>query len=130
MTNVSPPSHAAQRGPATAEMTMRALIARHKLLAAGTAVAALIMVALFLAAVLGPRGGIVRDSASCSQWSSSNQTEQQAYGQRYLSEDRTLPGGATGVPAVEAAVNAGCTAAFASDEEDSVTVLDAINKNY
>ncbi len=119
-----------QAGADTTQWTMRSLIARHRWAAAGVALVVLLMVGLFLGIVLGPRGGPVSDSTSCTQWSSSNQSEQQAYGRRYLREYGKAPRGRTGVSGVEAAVNAGCMAAYASDEEDTVTVLDAIVKNY
>jgi hypothetical protein len=114
----------------TTEWTMRSLIARHRLAAAGAALVVLLMVGLFLGIVLGPRSGPVTDSTSCTQWSSSNQSEQQAYGERYLREYGKSPSGTNGVSGVEAALNAGCMAAYASDEEDTVTVLDAIEKRY
>jgi hypothetical protein len=114
----------------TAQWSTRALITRHKLAAAVAALLVALFVGLFLAIVLGPRGGTVTGSTSCTQWSSSNQSEQQAYSERYLSEHGHLPSGGTGVPAVEAAINAGCMAAYASDEEDAITVLDAIERRY
>jgi hypothetical protein len=119
-----------KRGADTVPWSMRALIARHKLPAAGVALVVLITVALFVVAVLGPRNGAVGDSASCTQWGSSSQSEQQAYAERYLGGHGNVPQQAPGVSGVEAAVNAGCMAAFANDEEDTVTVLDAIEKRY
>jgi hypothetical protein len=92
------------------------------------AVGLLILIALFVVALVGPRGGAVSDSTSCTQWGSSNQSEQHAYGELYLREHGRRV--ASTVSGVEAAINAGCMAAFASDEEDTVTVLDAIEKNY
>ncbi len=124
------PALSAQREPGTAQWNTRALIARHKVPAAGAAAVLLILLALSVSVLLGPHGGTVGDSTSCSQWGSSNQLQQQAYARLYLRQHGTLPNGATGVSGVEAAVNAGCMASFASDEEDNVTVLDAIQKNY
>jgi hypothetical protein len=110
--------------------SLRAMIAGHKLVSATAAIVLLITLALFFVALLGPRAGRVDDSTSCSQWSSSNQAEQRSFAQRYLSAHGNVANQATGVAGVEAAVNNGCMAAFASDEEDRVTVLDAIEKRY
>jgi hypothetical protein len=129
MTSPSPPT-LTQPGEESAELTVRALIRGHRAVAAGAAAIVLITAALFLAAVLAPRNGAVVDSTSCSQWGSSSQSQQQGYALRYLDQHGNVPHQAPGVAGVEDAVNAGCMAAYASDEEDSVTVLDAIQKRY
>jgi hypothetical protein len=111
-------------------MSVRALIRRHKL-AAAAAFAVLVTTAAMLAVVvLAPRNGAVQDSTSCTQWSSSSQDQQQAFAIGYLGQHGNVAGRVPGAAGVEAAVNAGCMAAFSSDEEDTVTVLDAIEKRY
>jgi hypothetical protein len=119
-----------QPGPEAAELSARALIRRHKL-AAGAAFAVLVVtVAMLVAVVLAPRNGALGDSTSCTQWSSSSQDQMQAFANRYLGQHGNVTGQVAGAAGVVAAVNAGCMAAFSSDEEDNVTVLDAIEKRY
>ncbi len=130
MRSPAEPQFLAQPGPEAADWTVRALVRRHKLAAAGAAATVLIIAAMFVAAVVVPRNGAVGYATSCLQWGSSSQAQQQAFAGLYLGQHGNMPHQAPGVAGVENAVNSGCLAAFNSDEEDSVTVLDAIEKRY
>ena len=130
MTSPAEPQVLAPSGLETADWTVRALVRRHKLAAAVAAAFILITAGTFVAAVIVPRNGAVGDSTSCLQWGSSSQTQQQAFGELYLARHGNVAQQVPGVAGVENAVDAGCLAAFSSDEEDSVTVLDAIEKRY
>lgn len=112
------------------EMTLRSLIARHRLFALATLGVVVILLVLFLVAVLGPKAGAVTDATVCSQWGSTSHTEQATYAQQYVRRHGTLASGASSVAAVESAIDNGCLAAYASDEEDKVTVLQSIRKQY
>ena len=112
------------------DLRLRSLIAHHKWFARSALAVLVILVVMFLVAVLGPKAGAVTDSTSCSQWGSSNQNEQAAYARLYVREHGPLSGGATSVAAVESGINNGCLAAYSSDEEDTVSVLKSIRKEY
>lgn len=114
----------AQRG---AEVwTTRALFARHKLIGVCAVAALVLLIAIILAGVLGSSTVVVSDSSTCATWSSAKQTQQLAYGQRYVSEHGSLPSGDRTPTGVVAAINAGCTQAFDNDAEEDVSVVQAI----
>jgi hypothetical protein len=125
-----PPTSPAHHGLQDAELSMRALIRRHRLVAVGALGGLLLILALLVAVVLAPRNGAVVNSTSCTQWSSSSQNQQRSFAARYVREYGNVANQAAGVTGVEDAVNAGCMAAFSSDEEDTVSVLDAIEGRY
>lgn len=118
------------QGYAPEDLQLRSLIARHKLATLGSLAVVVILLAMLLLTVLGPKAGAVTDQTSCSQWGSSSQTKQAAYARLYVREHGSLASGATSVSAVETAINNGCMAAFGSDEEDKVSVLQSIRKLY
>ncbi len=120
----------APQGYSPESMTLRSLIARHRLLALSALAVILILLAMLLVAVLGPKAGAVTDATSCSQWGSTDQNKQAGYARLYVQEHGPLSGGATSVGAVESAINNGCMAAYGSDEEDTVSVLQSIRKQY
>jgi hypothetical protein len=105
---------------------MLKLMADNKGLAMGALALLVVMLALFVVEFVGPRAGPVRDSTSCSQWSSANQAQQSAYAGLYVKEHGSLPSGASDAASVEAAINNGCMQAFGSDVADTVTVVRAI----
>jgi hypothetical protein len=112
------------------DLRLWALVSRYRWFALATLASVVILLVMLLVAVLGPKAGAVTDSTSCSQWGSANQTRQAAYARRYVREHGVLSNGGTGVAAVESAINNGCMAAYASDEEDTVSVLQSIRKQY
>ena len=90
-----------------------------------------VLVATILVAALGPRGGAVTDATTCTQWGSANVDQQDAYARRYVTEHGPVstrwgpaPGG------VINAINAGCAQAFGESVSDSVTVVQAIGRNF
>ncbi|HWD85137.1 MAG TPA: hypothetical protein VG321_05255 [Solirubrobacteraceae bacterium] len=107
-----------------------ALVSRYRWFALSTLAVVVILLVMFLVAVLGPKAGAVTDSTSCSQWGSTSQTDQAAYSRKYVREHGALSNGATSAAAVENAINHGCMAAYSSDEEDTVSVLQSIRKQY
>jgi hypothetical protein len=108
--------------------TTRALFARHKMLGICAVALLVMLVATILGGILASSTVVVSDSSTCSTWSSANQTQQHAYGRRYLREHGALPGGARSPAGVVAAINAGCTQAFDNDAEDDVTVAQAVRQ--
>jgi hypothetical protein len=88
----------------------------------------LVMAAAIGLAALSAGGAAVADSTTCAGWGSADQSQQRAYAGLYVREHGSLPGGATDVASVEAAINDGCMQAFASDVSDTVTVWQAINR--
>ncbi len=88
------------------------------------------MVAMILVAVLGAKGGVVNDATTCSQWSSTNQTQQLAYAKLYFEKHGPLPDGATSPASVIAAINNGCEQAFGEDVSDTTTLVQAISGKY
>jgi hypothetical protein len=112
------------------EFSVRSLLMRHKLFALGLAAAIALMLAMILVAVLGPKGGAVTDSTTCTQWGSANQALQAAYGRLYLKEHGPLPGGGNSPSKVIAAINNGCTQAYGDDVSDTATVRQAISGGF
>lgn len=112
------------------EFSVRGLLTRHKLVALGLAAIIALMLSMILVAVLGPKGGAVTDSTTCTQWGSSNQAQQAAYGKLYIKEHGPLPGGGRSPSAVIAAINDGCVRAYGDDVSDTVTVRQAISGNF
>jgi hypothetical protein len=127
MTSASGSTERAAPADQTAEVwTTRALFARHR----RVGLSAVALLVLFLAIIVGglfaSSPAVVRDSSTCSTWSSANQSAQQAYAVRYVREHGPLPSGATSPATVVAAINAGCTEAFDNDVQDNVTLVHAI----
>jgi hypothetical protein len=111
-------------------LSVRGLLTRHKLVALGLAAVIAFMLAMILIAVLGPKAGAVKDSTTCTQWGSSNQAQQAAYGKLYLKEHGPLRGGGNSPAKVIAAINTGCALAYGDDVSDTATVLQAISGNF
>ena len=112
------------------DLRLGPLIRRHRWVALSTLGIIVVLLAMLLLAVLGPKAGAVTDKTSCSQWGSTNQTKQATYARLYVREHGPLKSGASSVDAVETAINNGCMAAYGSDEEDTVSVLQSIRKQY
>jgi hypothetical protein len=112
------------------QWSLLALLTRDKRVLAGVLVLLASIVGVAVIEIEGPKVTSVSDSTSCSQWGSVTDNEQAAYARLYLREHRVLPDGATGVANVEYAINFGCVQAYGSDEEDSVSVLQAIRGQY
>jgi hypothetical protein len=108
--------------------TTRALFARHKLVGICAVALLVLLVATIVIGALGSSPTPVRDSSTCSTWSSASHDQQRAYGQQYLREHHALPSGARDPFSVVAAVDAGCTDAFDNDVQDDITVAQAIKQ--
>jgi hypothetical protein len=108
--------------------TTRALFARHKVIGISAIVGLLVLLAIIVGGILASSSVVVNDSSTCATWSSANQTQQQAYAQRYLRKHGSLPGGARTAADVVAAVNTGCTDAFDNDTQDTITLAQAITQ--
>lgn len=120
----------APQGFSPDDLKLRKLVVKHKLFALGMAASAALVLAMLLVSVLGPKEGAVADSTSCSQWGSASQHQQLEYARLYVREHGALPDGATSVAAVDNAVDSGCNIAFENEEEDTVSVLQSIRKEY
>jgi hypothetical protein len=111
--------------------TFRGLIASHKVIALGVAALCAVMLATFLAAALGAKAGAVTDSSTCTQWGSANVDRQDAYARLYVREHGPVSRGWGPAPVgVINAINAGCDQAFGEDVSDSVSVVQAISRNF
>jgi hypothetical protein len=106
--------------------TTRALFARHKAIGISAVVLLVLFVAIVVGGILASSPVVVNDSSTCSTWSSANQTQQQAYGARYIREHGPPSNTVRTAGGVVAAINAGCTEAFDNDVQDNVTVVHAI----
>lgn len=111
--------------------TIRGLVASHKAAALGAAILCAATVALIAAAALGPKAGAVTDATSCSQWGSTNVNRQNDYARLYVREHGPVsPRWGPSPAGVINAINAGCYKAFGEGVEDSVTVVQAISRNF
>lgn len=108
--------------------TTRALFARHKLIGISAVALLVLLLAIIVGGVLASSTSVVNDKSTCATWSSANQTQQQAYAERYLREHGSLPTGSTSPASVVAAINTGCTNAFNNDVQDTITVVQAIKQ--
>lgn len=89
------------------------------------------MVALILVAALGAKAGAVSDSDTCTQWGSANVNQQDAYARLYVSEHGPVsPRWGPPPQGVIDAIDAGCAQAFGESVSDTVTVVQAISRNF
>lgn len=115
----------------TVPWTIRGLIASHKMAALGVAALLAVMVAAIAVAALGAKAGAVTDATTCAQWGSANQGRQNAYATLYVREHGPVaPRWGPAPDGVINAINAGCDQAFGEDVSDSVTVAQAISRNF
>jgi hypothetical protein len=111
--------------------TVRGLIAAHKAIALAILAVIALMVAMILVAALGARGGSVSDATTCTQWGSANVNQQNAYARLYVNEHGPVsPRWGPPPTGVINAINAGCSQAFGEGVSDSVTVVQAISRNF
>jgi hypothetical protein len=110
--------------------SLLAFIVRDKRLLFGVLAVLAVVVAVATLEIVGPKVTTVSDSTPCSKWGSANDSEQDAYAALYVREHGAVPDGGTTVDDVLASINFGCVQAFSSDEEDTVSVLQAIRGQY
>lgn len=111
--------------------TLRGLIASHKRAALVVAAIIAVMVALILIAALGTKAGAVTDSDTCTQWGSANVNREDAYARLYVTEHGPVsPRWGPSPQGVINAINAGCAEAFGEGVSDTVTVVQAISRNF
>lgn len=111
--------------------TVRGLIGAHRTVALGVLAALTVMVAMILVAALGAKGGAVSDATTCTQWGAANVDQQRAYARLYVNEHGPVsPRWGLAPIGVINAINAGCTQAFGENVSDSVTVVQAISRNF
>lgn len=115
---------------AASRPSIRRFVLEHKPASLVVLVVLVLMVGSAVPAVFTAGSWKVSDATSCSAWSSANPTQQAAYSRLYLQRHGSAANGATSPAGVEAAVDRGCVQAFAYDEADQVTVLQAIKKQY
>ena len=111
-------------------LTLRGLAADNRALSFGALAVLVALAAMIVLAAVQSGAWGVTDSTACSRWASANQSQQAAYARLYVREHGTLPSGARDATSVEDAINFGCTEAFSFDEADTVTVLQAIRRQY
>ena len=117
---------AAASGQAPEAWTIRALFAGHKAVGIGALSLLALLVAITVVAILASGPLVVSDSSTCTDWGSANYTQQRTYARLFVREHRSLPGGARDPASVVAAINLGCTQAYANDVQDGLTVVQAI----
>jgi len=106
-------------------------MSRHKGASAGAIALLFVLVAVTVApAFLSSTGGALRDSASCSEWSSASQAQQNTYSHLYLNEYGALPSGARDANSIKSAINNACIHAAYLGEADDVSVVAAIKHQY
>jgi hypothetical protein len=111
--------------------TIRGVVAAHPAAALGVAAVIAVMVAMILAAALGAKGGSVSDATTCTQWGSANVNQQNAYVRLYVTEHGSVSARWGPAPVgVINAINAGCAQAFGEGVSDTVTVVQAISRNF
>lgn len=111
--------------------TVGGLIRTHRTIALGVLAVLAVMVAMILVAALGAKGGAVSDATTCTQWGAANVDEQRAYARLYVHEHGPVSSRWGPAPSgVINAINAGCTQAFGENVSDSVTVVQAISRNF
>lgn len=122
------------KGPAgdqaVTEPSIGRLLVEHKHVSLAVLAAFVVLVASILPEVVSAGTWTVTDSTSCTAWSSANPKQQAAYSRLYVRQHGSLANGATSPASIVAAVNKGCLAAFAYDEDDQVTVLHASKGRY
>lgn len=124
-------SNASTAVPTGAEAwSIRGLLARHKLAAAGAAAVVAVMVAMVLVELFGSRAAAVSDATTCTQWGSANQARQAAYARLYVREHGPLRGFGAAPATIITAINDGCARAYADDVSDNVTLVQAISGNF
>jgi hypothetical protein len=116
-------------GPAAEPWTLRSLFTRHKVIGFGALALVAVLAAFTAVGVLAADPVAVSASTTCTDWGSANWTQQHAYARRYLQEHGSLPGGASDPAAVVAAIDSGCTQAYANDAQDNATIAQAIKSN-
>ena|SRR5947209_553931 len=110
--------------------TIRGLARAHKRATAAVLGILLTFLAIVLVSDLGSRVSRVTDSTSCSVWGSAPQPERDAYAALYVTEHGPLPSGASDAGTIGGVIDDGCTQAYGFDEADTVTVLEAVRKQY
>ena len=111
-------------------MTIRGLIASHRLVALAVVLACAVLVAMIELVLFGAKAGEVSDATSCSEWGSANVDRQNAYAKLYIREHSVLGAAGTSPAAVITAINDGCNKAFSEDVADSVNVVQAISGTF
>jgi hypothetical protein len=110
--------------------TLLGLARAHKRATAAVAAILIALIALGLVSALGSRVTRIADSTPCSVWSSAPQRERDAYVALYVKAHGSLPSGASDAATIEGVIDDGCIQSYGFDEADTVTVLQAIRKQY
>jgi hypothetical protein len=124
----SPATHSASDD---VPLSIRGLIASHKVVSLAIAGLCALMVAYFALIALGPRAGAATDKTTCAQWSSLNVNRQDAYARLYVTEHGSVsPRWGPAPVGVIDAINAGCYQAFGEGVSDTATVVQAISRDF
>jgi hypothetical protein len=110
--------------------SLRRLILANKRISAVVGAILVALIAIVVVADLVASVSAVTDSTPCSAWSSANQRQRDAYASLYVREHGPLAGGTSRAAAIETAIDNGCAQAYGFNEEDAVTVLQAIRRQY
>lgn len=116
--------------PPVAELSLRALLLRHKRVSLGLLAVLAVFVAVTVPEALHAGSLTVTDSTSCSAWGAAKPKQQTAYARTYLTRHGSHARNLATVADVQTAVDNGCIQAFSYDEADTISVLQAINHQY
>jgi Mg2+/Co2+ transporter CorC len=111
------------------QLTLRGLVAGHKLIAVATAASFALLVAMLLLAVLGPKAGAITDSTTCSDWGNATWREQTAFAQRYVDEHGPVAGHITSTDIINLITNE-CLVASGEDVDDTTSIVQAMTGNF
>lgn len=109
---------------------LRTLVVRHKVASLIALAVVVVFFAILIPEFLTAGKLKITDSTSCQAWSTAKPKQQAAYSRLYVRLHGALSHGATSTASIEAAVNYGCIQAYAFDEADTITVLQAIRREY
>lgn len=114
--------------PRPTQPSIRAFLLEHRAISFSALALVIIVVGVVIPDLPGVGSWKVTDSTSCAAWSSASRRQQAAYSRLYISRHGPLANGATAPASIEAAINHGCVQASAYDAADTITVLEALNK--
>jgi len=122
-------SSAYRPGGTDQKLTLRGVVATHKLLALAVAASCALLLAMLLFAVLGPKAGAVTDATTCSDWGNATWNQQTAFAQRYAHEHGPVAGHITSTDIINLITNE-CLLASGEDVDDTTTIVQAMTGNF
>ena len=111
--------------------SLKAIILRHKAVAAAAFAVVLVLIGVMAAAALpSAKGGALSDSSTCSAWSSATHAQQSEYARLYITEHGSHVNGGLSPASVESATDSACSHAAYLGEADDVSIVAALNHAF